>query len=155
MGSILLILPGLFELLEKVVGPLLAEHKGSIISSILGSNGTLEDIMSAISGTLKDVESEKLEEIKAEVATLLAQTEINKIEAASNDFLSRDWRPMLAWGVSILILLHLSVAEGYNIYCMVKGYALAPLDTITVSLMFGILGLHIGAKTIESVNSNQ
>lgn len=151
--NFLLLIPGIFELLEKIVGPLMSSTKGSIISGLLGSNGTIGGIMEAITGVLGNIEQEKIVEITAQVNTLLAQSQVNQIDAKANSIWHRP-ALVLEWGLVIIILYHLGLAEVSNSISFFHGYSLAPLDNLTAGLMFGLLGLYRGAKALETVNSN-
>ena len=155
MGNLLLLIPGLFSLIEKFIGPMDKAGKGSILTTVLGSNGSVDSIMDAIKGAVGEMDKAREDELKAEVSMLVSQADLNKQNSQSEHAFVRDWRPALAWGLVILVLVHLGTAEFYNLYCMFKGYALAPLDTLTVTLMFGILGLHISTRTLEKVTGRK
>ena len=148
-----MIIPGLFELLEKVIGPLISTQKSSIIAEVLGSDGSSGGIIGAIEGTLGQIEDVKKIALKGEIDTLLKQAELN-IDIPGESLFYKGWRPFLAWGLSIVVLAHLSIAEVCNLIGWYHGGNLAPMDSITTALLFGLLGLYMGARTIEKVNSN-
>lgn len=151
-------IPGLFSILEKIIGPLFEGHAASIAAKVMGISGnpTVQGILSIIEGTVGQLENQQKLELEAEIQTLLTQSQIDLVEAQSPSFFHGGWRPALAWGLTAIIISHLTLAEGFNI-AIALGYSvgtLAPLDSITLSLMFGLLGLYMGARTIEKVNAN-
>lgn len=154
-----MLIPGLFTLLEKVVGPMLtSDARSSILSKVFGGGfgGTASSLMDIITGTLGKLEDEKIVELKGELETLLANCQIDQTEAKSERFLNWGWRPCFAWGLSIIILFHLATAELANVLHMI-GYnpgTLAPLDNMTLLIMSGLLGIYMGARTVEKVNTN-
>lgn len=149
-----MLIPGIFTFLEKIVGPLLPAVKGSIVSSVLGSDGTHTGIMGAIQGVLGDIENEKVAAINEELKTLLGQIELNKLEE-SKDSKTFTPRTTFFWALAGVMIYHLAFAELANTVAWFHGAPFAPLDTLTVSLMFGLLGIYHVGKTIEKVNSNQ
>lgn len=150
-----MILPGLFELLEKIVGPLLIPQKTSIISGLLGSDGTAGGIMGVIGGVLGKMEDEKVAEIKAQVEVLLAQVQSNELQMESKSSFWRNPRLFFEWILVAIGTIHFSFCEIINIaYAYKNGVALAPLDTATLFFMGSMLGIYVTAKTVESVNYN-
>jgi|ERR1700733_5299355 len=154
--NLLLLIPGLFTLLDRVIGPLFTNsHRGAITSALFsgGFTGTLDSLMSIITGTIGQLESAKIAEIRAQAAILISQAQIEQIDAAKGDFFNFT-REMLAFGLSVLVLVHLTIAEIYNLFELYLGQPLAPMDTMTTILLCGLLGIYMGSKTVETVNSN-
>lgn len=152
--NFLMLIPGIFSLLEKIIGPLIFSQKSSIssgvISAIMSGQG-LEGILKAIQGVTGTIENAKLEELKIQLDSLLAQCKINEIEAASDSRFKSWWRPFLCWGLGINIVAHSTIITLIDIL-QLFGYnppTLTPLDTITLTLMSGVLGLGIATRTIE------
>lgn len=155
--AILSLLPALFGLVSSIFGSITSEHKTSIISSIIGGgfDGTAGSLVNIVEGAIGKIEDEKRLELQAQIQTLLAQSQINVAEV-SQGFYQSGWRPFLAWALSIIVALHLSIAEIFNVLHTL-GYitgVLAPMDTITLTLITGLLGLYMGARTVEKVNAN-
>lgn len=156
--NFLMLIPGLFELLEKLVGPALTSvGKSSIITSIFGGawDGTAGGLTNIVAGVIGGLQNEKVEEIKAQVASLLAQAQINDKEPEV--FFYRGWRPCLAWALSIIVATHLFLLELGNILSMFNITTvgqMAPLDNMTLILLTSLLGIYMGARTVEKVNSN-
>ena len=154
-----MLIPGLFTLLEKVIGPLLtSESKTSITGKIFGMAASLSSggILTAIESVVGNIESQQRIELQAQIQTLLGQCTVDQIEANSDTFFKYGWRPFLAWGLSVLVIIHLTIAEIANVLHMI-GYSpgsIAPMDTLTTTLIFGLLGLYMSARTIEKVNTN-
>lgn len=126
------------------------------VGSVLSGIGQLsKDIRAAITGEAvidpaKKAEIEmKLLEI--ENAYLKAQTEINKIEAASSNLFVSGWRPAAGWtcvvGFAYTFLLYPFVCW----FSRLKGLEVPPeIDaTLLVNLLFGMLGL-AGMRTYEA-----
>jgi hypothetical protein len=159
MTLFLTLLPSLFGLITRVLGNTFTEiHRSSIIDGILGlgSNLSSNSVMGVIKSVLGNIEDSQLLEIKAHVETLLAQ--VDAYNKSPEGFLNKGWRPTLAWGLSVIVLFHLSFCELLNVLAAFNIYtpgSIAPLNTITVTLIFGLLGIYTAARTVEKVNSNQ
>lgn len=155
--NFLMLIPGIFELLEKIVGPLLSSQKGSIVSSILAGSPTAQGVIGAIEGVIGNLESSKQAEFKAQLETLLAQSHTNDIEAQSEHFFNSGWRPFLAWGLGLNIVAHATIISFIDVL-QLFGYnppLLTPIDTITLSLMTSLLGIYMTARTVEKYSDSQ
>ena len=69
---------------------------GDILS---GAGGLAKDIRSAVTGEISPEKKAELEAraLELESASMNAQVEINKIEAASGKIFTAGWRPMTGW----------------------------------------------------------
>jgi len=79
---------------------------GSLIKDTLsGLGGLMQDIRSAITGKVSpEKEAEILQKVaENEQSLMIAQTEINKIEAASSSVFVAGWRPAIGWVCAISI----------------------------------------------------
>lgn len=75
----------------------------TVKGALEGAGGLAKDLRVAITG--KDPELEhKAKELEAEL--LKAQTEINKVEAASGSAFVAGWRPMIGWVCAFAIAYH-------------------------------------------------
>lgn len=88
-----------------------------------------------------------------ELATMLAQTDINKVEAASASVFTSGWRPAVGW-TCVLGLVYTFL--GYPLATWASGIwkfpPPPPLDMGTlITLLGGMLGLG-GLRTIEKLN---
>lgn len=150
-------LPGLFTLLDRVLGPLFSSvTKSSVLTSVL-SGGGLAGVLAAIEGSVGKLENAQIEQIKAGIAELEAQTSVIKSDTESKSLFS-SWHAMFCWGMSIITLSHFAVAEVFNIM-IALGFGdyvgrLAPMDTATLAFIGGVLGLTMAGKTVERVNAN-
>ena len=153
--SFLMLIPGIFELLEKIIGPIITGSGIPILKMLATSGGTTTGIVSGLQGLIGNIESTKLAELKIELDSMLANVEVDKVEGAEESSFKSCWRPFLAWGLSIITLVHLTIAEVSNVISLIHGGTLAPMDTLDGILLCGLLGIYIGARTIEKVNSNQ
>jgi hypothetical protein len=127
---------------------------GNVIGSALGGIGTLaKDIRTAITGKdpakLAEIEMKLLE---IENQGLLAQAEINKIEAASGSLFVSGWRPAAGW-CCVCGLYYTFILQPLLAWCAVN-YKFAVPPTIDMNvlmqLLFGMLGL-AGLRSYEKV----
>lgn len=159
--NFLMIIPGIFELLEKIIGPVLsatANSTSTITRGLLGlvGNPSVGGILGVIEGAVGKLQDEQIVEIKAQLQVLLAQIDLNKTEEVSTSFFKSGWRPALCWSLAIITSVHFAVAEAFNI-AIAFGYSvgvLAPLDSATLLFIGSVLGIYMSARTVEKVNSN-
>jgi hypothetical protein len=97
----------------------------------------------------------KLELLKlqqsGELATMTAQTEINKEEAKSASIFVSGWRPAIGWVCALALAYQYLLRPLMTWGAMVAGYNLPPmvgLDDNLWQLMMGMLGLG-GLRTFE------
>jgi len=103
---------------------------------------------------LKLVEQEG-ELVKALIQSDIAQAEINKIEAQSDNPIKSLWRPVLAW-ICVLAFTWLTVVQPIILFFYPlftgKSLMIPQIDTsILTTVLFGILGL-AGYRTYEKKN---
>ena len=159
MLPFLAIIPGVFAVLEKIIGPVLSSTAGqSILGAVIGhlssNSPTVNGLLTAIEGVMGKLEDTKRLELQNEFNLLMSQIEVDKVEE-SKDSKTFTPRTTLFWGLSLITLVHLVIAELANILCLIHGQPLAPMDNITIIFLGGMLGLYHVTKTIEKVNSNQ
>ena len=79
-----------------------------------------------------------------ELATMVAQTDINKVEAASSSLFVAGWRPFVGW-VGGFGLAYAAIIEPFmRFVATMSGYtgSFPAIDTtITMQILFGLLGL--------------
>ncbi len=97
---------------------------------------------------LKMQQAGEFKQLDADLQLALAQTEVNKVEAAAPDFFTRGWRPCIGWvcgiGLSYQFLLR-PLLIGF------LGRAFPELEMETLlTLLFGMLGLGT-LRTVEKV----
>lgn len=85
-----------------------------------------------------------------DLAVMVAQTDINKTEAASSSVLVAGWRPAIGWVCAIALFYQYVIRP---ILSMILGYykidtPVIGLDDNLWQLMFGMLGMG-GLRTIE------
>ena len=92
---------------------------------------------------LKLQQAGEFKALEADLQLALAQTEVNKVEAASPDLFKSGWRPAAGWvcvlGLLYQFLLQPLLAWGSTI----QGYAAPPVLQLgdLYGLLFGMLGL--------------
>lgn len=92
-----------------------------------------------------------------ELATIVAQTDINKVEAASDSIFVAGWRPFCGW-VGGAGLAYASIIEPLlRLIASLSGYTgdFPAIDTtITMQILFGLLGL--GAmRSFDKAKANE
>lgn len=120
-----------------------------------GAGSLAKDIRSAITG---DISPEKKAELEAkalelESASMNAQAEINKVEAASSKLFVAGWRPAVGWicalGLAYAIILKPFIEFISGLFGYAGTFPVIEGDILTTTL-FGMLGL--GAmRTVEKV----
>lgn len=152
-----MLIPGIFTFLDRILGPLFSVSKDAVeIGLKTIKNPTISSIFSVIEGSIASMTDAQKMEIKGEIATLLAQSGIDDDDAKSEHWIQYAWRPFLAWGLSVNIVAHATIITIIDVLELF-GYnppALTPIDTVTLTLMCGLLGLYMSARTIEKYSDN-
>jgi len=99
----------------------------------------------------------KLELVKlqesGELASMTAQTDINKVEAASSSLFVSGWRPFIGWVCGSAFALHYLVIPVANFVLVATGHkeVILSFDMQTLlTLLMGLLGLG-GMRSYEKV----
>lgn len=128
----------------------------NIISSL--AEGASKGLFSGIGSLAKDIRTaitgkdpEKLAELEAkllelESASQLAQVEINKIDAASNDSFQRRWRPYIGWVCGIGLTIQYLVFPIGNMITPMPKYDFSDLINLVIA-MLGLGALRTYEKT--------
>lgn len=154
MPAILMLIPTIWSVLERVLGPVVSNTSGlfgSVISAVI-SSPTVGSIIKAVETSIGTLEDTKKTELQAQLEIALGQIDLDKIDAQSNRFIQWGWRPCFAWGIGLNIILHYSVVNIVDILNSLfhLGISQIPqMDNMALALMTGILGLYMGARTVE------
>lgn len=156
---LLMLIPGIFSILDRIIGPILSSSTGqgvlgAVIGHLASKSPTAQGLLEAIEGVTGKLEDSKRLDLQNEFQLLMAQIDVDKTEE-SKDSKTFTPRTTLFWGLSLITLAHLLIAEVANILALLHGLPLAPMDNITTIFLGGMLGLYHVTKTIEKVNSNQ
>ena len=92
---------------------------------------------------LKLQQAGEFRQLEADMQLSLAQTEVNKVEAASSDPFKSGWRPAAGW-VCVLGLLYQFLLQPLLAWgSVIQGYAAPPVLELgdLYGLLFGMLGL--------------
>ena len=122
------------------------------ISSVLDIGAKLIDklIPDPSQKAAAQLELVKLQQ-SGDLAEMVAQTDINKIEASSASLFVSGWRPFIGW-VCGLALAYSAIVEPIArfvaVMCSYTGHFPTIDTTITMQIMFGMLGLG-GMRTFE------
>ena len=124
------------------------------ISSALELGNTL---ISRIFPDPAQADAAKLELLKlqqsGELASMTAQTDINKVEAGSNSIFVAGWRPFVGWVCGSAFALHFVIMPIANFILIALGHkeVVLSFDMQTLlTLLMGLLGLG-GMRTYEKV----
>lgn len=91
----------------------------------------------------------KMTTLEADI--LKAQTEVNKIEAASSRFFVAGWRPYLGWLLGTAIGINVLIRP----ILMIWNIEIPDLPTVAFILMSGLLGIAWGGRTLEKFRDVQ
>jgi hypothetical protein len=105
---------------------------------------------------LKLQQSGELAQLTADVQLATAQTDINKVEAASPSLLVSGPRPALMWvGVLGIAYQWILVPIGTFAYTLFTGHVLPveppTMPTDVMWLVGSLMGLHVGARSVEKI----
>jgi hypothetical protein len=105
---------------------------------------------------LKLQQSGELAQLTADVQLATAQTDINKVEAASPSLLVSGPRPALMWvGVLGIAYQWILVPIGTFAYTLYTSHGLPvpppEMSTDVMWLVGSLMGLHVGARSVEKI----
>jgi len=127
-----------------------------ILDAIVGLGGKLIDklIPDPVARDAARLELLKLQQ-SGELAAMLAQTEINKVEAASPSVFVSGARPYIVWGCGTALLYAALFEPFMRFIAMVIFHytgSFPVIDTtLTTQVLLGVLGLG-GLRTYEKIN---
>ena len=121
------------------------------IDAILGIGGKLIDklIPDPAAKDAARLELLKLQQ-SGELEAMTAQTEINKVEAASSNLFASSWRPAIGW-VCALAMFYQYLARPF-LTAFLPSLFFPGLDENLWQLMMGMLGLG-GLRTFEKIQN--
>jgi hypothetical protein len=156
---IIAVIGGILSFIESLIGVITPATRSTLGTGILGSivgGGGVTGVMGVITSVLGNLENEKVELIKSNLEVALAQIDENNKEESKANFFMSGWRPTLAWGLTIVVVMHCSIIEIINILGVfgLPRVLVNPLDTITVSMITGLLGMYGISRTVEKYNGN-
>lgn len=160
MLPLLALIPGLLWTGAKYVGPILAQHADQItplLAKVLSNSPTGKKIVDAFESVLGHIDEVKKDEFTLELDSMLGQIDLNKIDAASPRLFNSGWRPFFAWGIGANIVLHYTVVNLIDICNAIFGTSISQvvaMDHMALSLMSGLLGLYMAARTLEKHSGN-
>lgn len=144
---------------HKVFGAL-EPTAATIIASELGqlskSSTLVNDVLSIFQKHVSEVSEEKAQQFKLELESLLGQIDLDKIDEQSTSLYKSGWRPYLAWGLASALLMSVLVEPTINYMCGFFGIhtpEVFQLSPIVLTILSGLLGLHITARSVEKINN--
>jgi len=97
--------------------------------------------------------------LQASVTADTAQSEVNKIEAASPSFWKSGWRPAIGWvGAAALFMYYVpycAAATGMWVYQCYKTHALVARPDLNVSDLIALVTVLLGASTQRTIERLQ
>lgn len=130
-------------ILPSFLGPV-ANAVNTVVDRLVPDNNAAQKLKDAIA----------LQLAEANVKGDLAQLDIDKTEAASSNIFVAGWRPFIGWtggaGLCVQYVLVPFVGYMYSLF----GHSAPPpmvLDPMLNEVLFGMLGLNIGARTYEKI----
>lgn len=145
---------------SSLIGGGVKEAGEGVSTALSGVGGLLNDIRTAITG----VDAQKQAEIMAKVQAAIekidaAQTEINKIEAASSSFFIAGWRPALAWICNLAVGLYYLPRFVLGMYFWARQVVLTgdlvPLPEMGIGDILGLVAILLGASGIRAWEKKQ
>lgn len=89
--------------------------------------------------------------LQASVTTDTAQTDIDKVEAASTSLFKSGWRPAIGWvGASALFMYYVpycAASTALWVYACYRAHALLPRPNLDISDLVALVTLLLGAST--------
>lgn len=156
--NFLMLVPGIFEVLEKIIGPLITSNSVPILASITGHlvSGKVKDMASGILGDLEGVVGQVTDEkkllIKTQLDSILGQIQIDTVEAQSESRFDSGWRPFIGWVCGLALAMSILVEPTVN-YLAGWFNTIAPpifeLSPIVMSLICGLCGIYVIGRTVE------
>lgn len=133
----------LLDLIAPGIGPII-DIVGKVIDRVIPDKEAARKAKDALAE----------EALQADVKGMLAQLDINKVEAASSSIFVAGWRPFIGWvggaGFAVQFVVVPLLGYGYSLF----GHAAPPvleLDPILYEVVFGILGINIGARSYDKI----
>jgi hypothetical protein len=130
---------------------------GGLAGGVVDIIGTVIDRQVVDKAAAEKLKSEIASEtVRADIQAMLSQLEINKIEAQSDSIFKSGWRPYLGWVGGAALTLQCVVIPVISYGCGLFMYAPPPpleLPSVIWEVLFGILGIGIGARTYEKINN--
>ncbi|MFZ4537836.1 holin family protein [Propionivibrio sp.] len=97
---------------------------------------------------LKMSQAGEFKQLDADLQLALAQSEVNKVEAAAPDFFTRGWRPFIGW-VCGLGLAYQFLLRPLLMGLLLRDFPELGMETL-MTLLFGLLGLG-SLRTTEKI----
>ena len=135
---------GLLDLIVPSFLTPVANAVNTVVDRLIPDNNAAQKLKDAIAQELAT----------ASIKGQLGQLDIDKTEAASSSTFVAGWRPFIGWaggaGFGVQYVLIPLIGYGYSLF----GHPAPPpmmLDPMLNEVIFGMLGLNIGARTFEKI----
>lgn len=144
----------------NLIGGGVKEAGEGVKTALEGAGGFLNDIRTALTGVDAKKQAEIMEKIQGAVEKIdAAQSEINKIEAASSSFFVAGWRPGLAWICNLAVALYYIPRFGLGMWFwarqVIAENKLIPLPEMGIGDILSLVAILLGASGIRAWEKKQ
>lgn len=152
-----LLVSGLILIFEKFVEPIAIDMLPTVASKLgsLSKSAAVNDVLSVFEGAIGKVADEKIIALKGHISEMLAQANVDAVEAASASMFVAGARPFLFWAVGINLAIHLTIWNLIDLTNSLLGTHLVQIgqiDSITLSVLSALLGVGIISRTAEKLS---
>lgn len=155
MLPLLALIPGLLWTGAKFVGPILESHSSQLLpllTNILSNSPTGKKIVAAFESVMGSIDEQKKQEFTLELDSMLGQIELDKQESISESSFKSCWRPFIAWGMGINIVLHYTIVNMIDIVSTLfhtQINQVPQMDNMALAIISGLLGLYMVARSAD------
>lgn len=145
---------------SKLIGGGVKEAGEGINAALGGAGNFLNDIRTALTGIDAKKQAEIMGKVQNAIAAInAAQTEVNKIEAASGSLFISGWRPGLAWVCVISVALYYIPRFLLGMFFWARQVIiekeLIALPAMGIGDILGLVGILLGASGIRAWEKKQ
>ena len=145
---------------SKLIGGGVKEAGEGINTALSGAGNFLNDIRTSLTGVDAKKQAEIMEKVQGAVEKIdAAQSEINKIEAASGSFFIAGWRPGLAWVCVFSVALYYIPRFLLGMYFwarqVIADSKLVPMPEMGIGDILGLVAILLGASGIRAWEKNK
>lgn len=139
--------------MSPILFPILGDALRTVLERVLPPD---PELRAKAEAELRAMERDGSFEQRAELASRLAQLDINKAEA-STDAYRGGWRPFVGWSCGLAVAFEFIAKPATLTVCAIVGHPVPPLPTIEPVLMelLGIMLGTAGLRTIEKLKGRQ
>lgn len=137
----------MFEILMKVLGPVLTQVLGSVIQNPMDALKAAQEVIAKLQSKQDEIDRVMIEAARA-------QAEVNKVEAQSPSLFVAGWRPFIGWvcglGAAYAFIVQPGITVALWAWHGASGPAPVPDMSQLMAMLGGMLGFG-GLRTYERV----